>query len=101
MATTIVRNFTYRNQSYTIVKDGKFYMTINQQFIDADGRITKELHYNDGLHTNETLEGCIRDTKNDLDMKYYMANGKSQAEAFAIVFDMMDRLEDLKELFSK
>lgn len=94
---TLVRNFSYRGEHYSIVKDEKFYMTVNHKFIGDDGRLTKELHYNDGLHPAETLDGCIKETKDDLDLKYYLSIGMSKAEAFARVCDIP--LELAQELF--
>ena len=62
--TTVTKDFSYRGQHYSIVFDGKFYMTVNHKFIG------------DEL------------TKNDLDMRYYESQGMSRAEAFAKVFNV-------------
>lgn len=84
----MVNDFSYRGEHFTIVYDGKFYMTVNHKFIGADGRITKELKYNDGLHTSDSVAKCIEATKNDLDMVYYESQGMTRAEAFAKIFNL-------------
>lgn len=85
---TMVKDFSYRGEHFSIVFDGKLYMTVNHKFIGDDGRLVKELHYTDGLHTSDSLDDCIKTTKQDLDIEHYMAGGKSKAEAFSIVYDM-------------
>lgn len=94
---TMVNDFSYRGEHFTIVYDGKFYMTVNHKFIDADGRITKELNFTDGLHTSNSVAQCIEQTKNDLDIKYYEAQGMSKAEAFSTVMGVP--LEIAEKLF--
>lgn len=98
---TIVKNFNYRNRNYTIVKDNDFYMTVEDKYIDKQGRITKELHYNDGLHTNKTLDGCIEDTQRDLDIEYYKAQGMTTGEAYCKVWNITkpDDVEAIKTMF--
>lgn len=95
--TTICKDFSYRDQHYSIVYDGKFYMTVNHKFIGSDGRLTKELRYNDGLHPGRTMDETIKSTKDDLDIKHYLSIGMSKAEAFAKVCDIP--LEIAKTLF--
>ena len=87
---TVVKDFTYRGRHYVIVNDGKYYMTVERTHIGEDGRLTKELHYGDGLHTNETLDGCIADTKADLDVKHYISEGMSKGEAYCKAFNITD-----------
>ena len=94
----IIKNYHYRDNDYVVIYDGEFYMTIDRRFIDEHGNTTKELYYNDGLHTHETLAGCIEATKHDLDMKHYMNNGMSEAVAFCTVFDCMEELEEVKKV---
>lgn len=98
---TIVQHFNYRNRNYTIVKDNDFYMTVEDKYIDKQGNITKELHYNDGLHTARTLAECIKDTQNDLDIQHHKANGMTEAEAMATVFNAWDQIDELRRLFDK
>lgn len=98
---TIVQNFNYRDKAYVIVNDGTFYMTVEDKYIDGAGHITKELHYNDGLHTARTLAECIKDTENDLDIQYHKANGMTEAEAMATVFNCWDQIDMLREVFDK
>lgn len=84
---TITKDFSYRGQHFAIVYDGKFYMTVNHKYIDGNGCLTKELHFND-LHTSNTMEQLITYTKNALDMDYYEAQGMTKAEAFAKVMNV-------------
>lgn len=85
---TMVKDFSYRGQHYSIVFDGKYYMTVNHKFIGDDGRLVKQLTYSDGLHTSDTIERCINLTKEDLDIQYYEAQGMSKAEAFSKVMSV-------------
>ena len=85
---TMVKNFSYRGQHYSIVFDGKFYMTVNHKFIGEDGKLVKELRYNDGLHTSNSIEECIELTKNDLDIQHFESQGMSKAEAFSKVMNV-------------
>lgn len=94
---TLVKDFSYRGEHYSIVYDGKFYMTVNHKFIGDDGRLVKELKFSDGLHPADSIDQCIEQTKNDLDMKYYTANGMTKAEAFAKIFNIP--IEMAEELF--
>ena len=96
---TICKDFSYRDRHYSIVYDGKHYMTVDHKFIGADGRLTKELRYNDGLHTSEDLDQCIRVTKNELDVLYYESQGMTRAQAFVKVFPEIS-IEIAEKLFS-
>lgn len=82
---TVCKDFSYRGEHYSIVFDGKFYMTVNHKFIGDDGRLVRTLNYSDGLHPGSTIEECITHTKEDLDIQYLMSNGMSKAEAFSKV----------------
>lgn len=84
----ITKDFQYRGEHYSIVKEGEYYMTINHKFIDADGKTTKVLNYTDGLHTASSVAECIEATKNDLDMRAYMAEGMTKAEAMTKIFNI-------------
>lgn len=85
---TMVKDFYYRGQHYSIVYDGKFYMTVNHKFIGDDGRLVKQLTFSDGLHPSDSMDQCIKQTKEDLDIKYYEAQGMSKAEAFSKVMNV-------------
>lgn len=98
--TTVTKDFAYRGEHYTIVFDGKFYMTVNHKFIGDGGRLTKELGFTDGLHTNKSLEGCIKTVREDLDMKYYISHGMSKAEAFVKIFPEVD-IETAKMIYGE
>lgn len=93
---TVVRDFSYRGEHFSIVYDGKFYMTVNHKLIDADGHPIRTLIFTD-LHPGKTLEETMRLTRQDLDLKHYEATGMSKAEAFAKVMEIP--LEIAQELF--
>lgn len=95
---TIVNDFSYRGEHFSIVFDGKFYMTVNHKLIGADGHPIKELRFNDGLHTSRSMSDCINQTKQDLDIKHYIANGMTKAESFAKVLNLP--IELAQELFA-
>ncbi len=95
---TITKDFCYRGQHFTIVYDGKFYMTVNHNFIDENGCLTRELTFKE-LHPDKTVSGCIEYTKIDLDIDYYLSQGMSKAEAFSIVMNVP--LEKAKVAFSE
>lgn len=80
---TMVKDFSYRKQHYSIVFDGRFYMTVNHKFIGEDGRLIKKLTFSDGLHTANSINECIQLTRQDLDIQHYEAQGMSKAEAFS------------------
>lgn len=84
---TLVKDFSYRGRHYSIVTDGKFFMTVEHKFISDDGHLTKELHFHD-LHTSKSMEELIKVTKQDLDIEYYLSIGMTKAEAFAKVMDI-------------
>lgn len=85
---TLVKDFCYRGEHFSIVDDGKFIMTVNHKFIGADGRLTKQLTFADGLHTSNSIDEAIRATKEDLDIKHYINKGFTKAEAFAKVMNV-------------
>ena len=95
--TTITKDYSYRNEHFTIVFDGKFYMTVNHKYIGRDGKTIKELHFND-LHPGKTVVETIEETKRDLDIQYYMNQGYSKAQAFSKVLNIP--IEIAEELFS-
>ena len=98
---TVVKDFSYRGRHYTIVNDGKFFMAVEDKFLDKDGKTIKPLNYTDGLHTNHTLDGCIADTKVDLDIKHYVAEGMTTGEAYCKAFNITkaDDIEAIKIMF--
>lgn len=86
--TIITNDFSYRGQHFTIVYDGKYYMSVNHKFIDRDGRLKRSLGFADGIHPADTVENCIKLCKNSLDIDYYVSQGMSRAEAVAKVFNL-------------
>ena len=96
--TTIIKHVTFRNRNFTIVKDDKYYMAIEDKYI-TNGKTNAKLN---GLqmHANETLSGCLETTQNAVETDYLISQGKSKAEAFCIVFNCMDRLETIKKIMA-
>ena len=92
---TICKDFTYRNEHYSIVHDGRFYMTVNHKYVKEDGTLTHELHYWDGLHPGDTMAECIQRTTEDLDIKYYISQGMSKAEAMSKVLNIPMEIAEL------
>lgn len=85
---TLVKDFFYRGEHFSIVDDGKFFMTVNHKFIGNDGRLVKQLTFADGLHPSRSVDEAIQRTKEDLDMKHYIDEGFTKAEAFAKVMNV-------------
>ena len=84
----MVNDYCYRENHYSIVYDGRFYMTVNHKFIGDDGCLTRELTFKDGLHPGDTIADCIERTRQDLDMDYYVNKlGLSKPEALSRVMD--------------
>ena len=96
---TVTKDFSYRGEHFSIVFDGRFYMTVNHKLIGDDGHPVRTLNYCDGLHPADSVSECIKLTKQDLDLEYLMSIGKSRAEAFAEVLDIP--LEMAQQLFEK
>lgn len=94
---TRIKDFTYREEHYTVVFDGRYYMTINHKYIGDNGKLLKKLDYRDGLHTADSLQECVSSTIDDLDIKHLIAKGLSKAEAFALVMNIP--LETARHLF--
>lgn len=92
---TIIKDFTYRDEHYSIVWNGRFYVTINHRFINDNGTLTQELRYEDGLHPGKTIAECVERTKEDLDVKYYISCGISKAEAMSKVLDIPMEIVEL------
>lgn len=102
---TITKDFSYRGKHYVIVynHEHNVYMTIDYKFINEQGTTTRPLYYADGLHTNKTLNGCIEDTKRDLDIEYYEGIGMSKTDAFCKAFNITDALgiEEVRKIFNE
>ena len=102
---TMVNDYCYRENHYSIVYDGKFYMSVHHDLIDENGRTIRELNFKD-LHPGKTIAECLDFLKNDIDMEYYTKKcGMSRSEAYAKVFSIpletaeyiCDGLEKLKQ----
>lgn len=100
--TVIIKTFTARNRNFTIVKDDDgYFQAIEDKYIDANGKTTQELY---GFQTfaNKDLNACLQSTKNQVEIDYLISQGRSKAEAFGIVFDLIDKVsaETLESLFA-
>ena len=95
---TIIRNFSYRGRKFAIVKHEGFYCAIDFQYIDEEGRITKQLHGGQMFAARELSE-CIKNIQTQLDIRYYMDNGMSRSEAFCKAFGL-DMTPEIEALFA-
>ena len=80
---TVTRDFYYRGEHFTIVYDGKYYMTVNHKLIGDDGHPIRTLTWADGLCPGATIQDTIEQCRNRLDVAYYMSQGMSRADAIA------------------
>ena len=97
----IVRNYEVRNRHFVIVKDNNgYYEAIEDKYIDENGKLTKQLS---GLEMNgsHNLNLCLQNVKNSVEMEYLESQGYTKAEAYATVFNMLDMLPQIEQLFNK
>jgi len=95
MATTIINDFVARGRHFTIVKDEQeFYLAIEDKYI-TDGKLNKTLN-GFQMYANKDFNRCLNACKNGVEIDYLEAQGKSRAEAFAIVFNV-PLTEELKK----
>ena len=99
MLIIINNDFSYRGQHFSIVYDGKYYMTVNHKFIGEDGRLKRSLCFADGIHPAETVAATVKFCTNSLDIDYYVSQGMDRTEAIAKVMNIP--LEVLKPVFEK
>lgn len=92
-ANVIIRNYTERGRNFTIVqdKDG-FYLAIEDKYIDKTGKLTQTL-YGHQMFANRDMNECIKSLHNSIEINYLVEQGHSKAEAFAIVFDLIGKVE--------
>ena len=84
----VVRNYVVRNRNFVVVQyDDGWYGAIEDKYIDANGKLTKQLN---GLqvHHNENLNDCLEMTRNTVEMDYLIANGKTWGEAICIIHNL-------------
>lgn len=81
---TIVKSYIYRDATYTIVLKDNHYCAINNEYLDERGCLTVGLN---GLqmHAAQTLDECIGNVNRAEDLRYYIEQGMSKAEAFCKV----------------
>lgn len=80
----MVTTLTARKRYFVIVQDGNMYCAIEDKYIDAEGKLKQALN---GLqmHASESLDRCIQQTRDSVEMDWLEAHGASKAEAFAKV----------------
>lgn len=79
---TMVKDFTAYGQSFVVVKnDEGFYLAINKKYIDADGKLTRQLN-GIQMHANKNLNDCLNSTMDACKIDYYVSQGMSREEAF-------------------
>ena len=99
-AKVIIRNFIVRDRNFTIVQNHQgFYCAIEDKYINADGRINTVLN-GFQMNASKDLDDCLTGTKNMVEIDYLVSKGHSKAEAFAILFNMMDKLPELEKAFA-
>lgn len=98
-ATVVIKKFLVRDREFVICKNEEgFYLAIEDKYINSDGTLNTKL-YGHQMSASKDLNECLNTTKNHVEIDYLLSKGHSRAEAFAIIFNAMDRLEDLKKIF--
>ena len=97
MNNTLVRNLVTRGRHFTIVKnqDG-WYLAIEDKYI-TDGKINKTLT---GIEmcASHTLKECLSRLNDKVEIAYLISQGYDKAEAFAMHFNMMDRIDAIRQV---
>lgn len=87
MTTTIIKDFVVRDRHFVIVQNEQgFYLAIEDKYI-TDGKLNKTLN-GFQMYANKDLNWCLNTCKNQVEIDYLEAQGKSKAEAYAIVFNI-------------
>lgn len=98
-AEIIIKNYILRDRNFTIVQneDG-WYLAIEKKYIDPDGRINTELNGRQ-MNASKDLSNCLRMVENDVEIEYLEGLGHSKAEAFAIRFNLTDKMDMVEKMF--
>lgn len=95
----VIKHFVVRDKDFVIVQnvDG-WYLAIDREYIDENGCTTRKLN---GLQmkASKVLSECLNSVRTSVEIDYLVGTGKSRAEAYAIVFNMMDKLPELEKLW--
>lgn len=79
---TVIKDFMVRAERFVIVQnDEGFYLAINKKYIDADGKLTRQLN-GIQMHANKNLNDCLNSTMDACKIDYYVSQGMSREEAF-------------------
>lgn len=109
MKKIITNVYHYRNHKYVLLKTDELfdpsvidytYYAVDYDLLDNAGRLKDPCNVAQ-LNGSKTLKECIERVKNKCDLEYYESIGYSKAHAFAIVYNMLDRLEDLEKVFNE
>ena len=99
MTATIVKNLIIRDRHFTIVKNADgFYLAIEDKYI-TDGKLNTTLNGIQMMASKE-LNQCLENTRNEVEIDWLVSQGHSKAEAFAIHFNMLDQLDNIKKAFA-
>ena len=98
---TEVKNFVVRDRNFVIIsydidgerRDG----AIEDKNIDKNGKLKKALN-GFQLFSGATIDMTIKQVTDKVEIDYLTSQGMDKAEAFARVFDLMDRLEDVRKM---
>ena len=99
MKATVIKNYTLRGRHFTIVKNEEgFYLAIEDKYI-TDGKINTTLN---GVQMNASkdLNQCLDLVKSEVEMDHLVSKGYSKAEAFAIYFNLTDRIDSINKMFA-
>lgn len=95
----IVKNFSQRGRHFVIVQneDG-YYLAIEDKYI-TNGKINQRLN-GFQMFASKKLEDCIKRLGDSVEIEHLVSIGHSKAEAFAMYFHMMDKVEEIEKIFS-
>ena len=97
----LIKNYTVRNRHFVVAKlqDDDIFVAIDHKYIDKNGNVQQHLTGNQ-IYANTDFEGCLNFVSTSVEMDYLVENGYSKAQAFATVFNMQDRINDIEEIFA-
>lgn len=98
MVVVVIKNYIVRNRRFVIAKDEEGYMAIEDKYI-TDGKLNTPLRRYQ-VFAEDDLNECLKRVTRSVELAHLEAEGHSRAEAFAIVFGMMDKLPELEKAFA-
>lgn len=96
---TIIKSYIQRGRHFTIAQneDG-FFLAIEDKYI-TDGKLNRTLN-GFQMYASKSLQDCLTSLRNAIEIEYLESQGHSKAEAFAIHFNMLDKLEEIEKAFA-